>query len=105
MRIGREKNGGEGGIRTHGTLVGYASLAKMCFRPLSHLTKFGAFPKVRAGPSAGRANAENKQRTCLSSNGFPDYPKRHFPDHQARKNRKGCPFRFFEKFGRMTAVG
>jgi hypothetical protein len=33
--------GGEGGIRTLGTLLGYGALAKRCFRPLSHLTKFG----------------------------------------------------------------
>src|SRR6266550_8073949 len=32
---------GEGGIRTLGTLLGYGALAKRCFRPLSHLTKFG----------------------------------------------------------------
>jgi hypothetical protein len=31
--------GGEGGIRTLGTLLGYGALAKRCFRPLSHLTK------------------------------------------------------------------
>jgi hypothetical protein len=33
------KTGGEGGIRTLGTLLGYGALAKRCFRPLSHLTK------------------------------------------------------------------
>ena len=32
-------SGGEGGIRTLGTLLGYGALAKRCFRPLSHLTK------------------------------------------------------------------
>ena len=31
---------GEGGIRTLGSLLGYGALAKRCFRPLSHLTKF-----------------------------------------------------------------
>ena len=31
-------NGGEGGIRTLGTLLEYGALAKRCFRPLSHLT-------------------------------------------------------------------
>ena len=35
--------GGEGGIRTLGTLLGYGALAKRCFRPLSHLTKTGGF--------------------------------------------------------------
>ena len=30
--------GGEGGIRTLGTLLEYGALAKRCFRPLSHLT-------------------------------------------------------------------
>jgi hypothetical protein len=33
-------NGGEGGIRTLGTLLEYGALAKRCFRPLSHLTSF-----------------------------------------------------------------
>jgi hypothetical protein len=33
------EHGGEGGIRTLGTLLGYGALAKRCFRPLSHLTK------------------------------------------------------------------
>ena len=33
------KRGGEGGIRTLGTLLRYGALAKRCFRPLSHLTK------------------------------------------------------------------
>ena len=31
--------GGEGGIRTLDTLLGYGALAKRCFQPLSHLTK------------------------------------------------------------------
>jgi hypothetical protein len=31
---------GEGGIRTLGSLLGYGALAKRCFRPLSHLTKY-----------------------------------------------------------------
>src|SRR5438477_9246661 len=31
-------DGGEGGIRTLGTLLRYGALAKRCFRPLSHLT-------------------------------------------------------------------
>ena len=31
-------NGGESGIRTHGTLLRFTSLAKKRFRPLSHLT-------------------------------------------------------------------
>ena len=32
------ENGGESGIRTRGTLVGYDDLANRCFRPLSHLS-------------------------------------------------------------------
>jgi hypothetical protein len=32
-------HGGEGGIRTLDTLLGYGALAKRCFQPLSHLTK------------------------------------------------------------------
>ena len=34
----RNVTGGEGGIRTLGTLLRYGALAKRCFRPLSHLT-------------------------------------------------------------------
>ena len=34
----RKFGGGEGGIRTLGTLLRYGALAKRCFRPLSHLT-------------------------------------------------------------------
>jgi hypothetical protein len=33
------ESGGEGGIRTLDTLLGYGALAKRCFQPLSHLTK------------------------------------------------------------------
>jgi hypothetical protein len=33
------EDGGEGGIRTLGSLLGYGALAKRCFQPLSHLTK------------------------------------------------------------------
>ena len=35
---GGREGGGEGGIRTLGTLLRYGALAKRCFRPLSHLT-------------------------------------------------------------------
>ena len=37
-------NGGEGGIRTLGTLLEYGALAKRCFRPLSHLTSCSLSP-------------------------------------------------------------
>ena len=33
---------GEGGIRTLGALLGHGALAKLCFQPLSHLTKSSA---------------------------------------------------------------
>src|ERR1700730_10232020 len=33
---------GEGGIRTLGALLGHGALAKLCFQPLSHLTKKSA---------------------------------------------------------------
>jgi hypothetical protein len=36
--VGRVTTGGEGGIRTPGTLLEYGALAKRCFRPLSHLS-------------------------------------------------------------------
>ena len=40
-----KKNGGEGGIRTHGPLTGHR-LATCCFRPLSHLSSvFYSTPK------------------------------------------------------------
>jgi hypothetical protein len=39
-RLPRLEHGGEGGIRTLGTLLGYGALAKRCFRPLSHLTNW-----------------------------------------------------------------
>ena len=35
----RKCDGGEGGIRTLGSLLSYGALAKRCFQPLSHLTK------------------------------------------------------------------
>ncbi len=40
-------SGGESGIRTRGTLVGYDDLANRCFRPLSHLSdqSSGSFGK------------------------------------------------------------
>ena len=39
--------GGEGGIRTPGTLVEYVSLANWWFQPLTHLTMFtGATPQT-----------------------------------------------------------
>ena len=47
-------SGGEGGIRTLGTLLGYGALAKRCFRPLSHLTH-----------SAASKSAEYRGRTRL----------------------------------------
>jgi hypothetical protein len=43
---------GEGGIRTHGTLLRYNALAKRRFRPLSHLTRRKAKRIYsQAGPS------------------------------------------------------
>ena len=46
-------NGGDGGIRTHGTLLGYAHLANESLRPLGHVSvgalvqKSGGCSKVR----------------------------------------------------------
>ena len=37
--------GGEGGIRTLGALLELGALAKLCFRPLSHLTCKGQTPE------------------------------------------------------------
>jgi hypothetical protein len=37
--------GGEGGIRTLGALLELGALAKLCFRPLSHLTSASLKPK------------------------------------------------------------
>jgi hypothetical protein len=43
------ENGGEGGIRTLGSLLDYGALAKLCFRPLSHLTWIGNDVKLTPG--------------------------------------------------------
>ena len=45
---------GQAGIRTLGTLLEYASLAKKCFRPLSHLTCY----KSPAHPTSRRQEAK-----------------------------------------------
>ena len=52
------KNGGEGGIRTLGSLLDYGALAKRCFRPLSHLTNVGGRDyMIRvAGVKCGKRN-------------------------------------------------
>src|SRR5207245_496578 len=49
---------GEGGIRTLGALLGHGALAKLCFQPLSHLTKSSA---------ASENMAENRRRPTLAS--------------------------------------
>lgn len=38
LPTGVKVSGGEGGIRTLGALLELGALAKLCFRPLSHLT-------------------------------------------------------------------
>lgn len=47
-------SGGEGGIRTLGTLLGYGALAKRCFRPLSHLTHCAVEVARISGPFHAR---------------------------------------------------
>ncbi len=42
-------DGGEGGIRTLGSLLDYGALAKRCFRPLSHLTLVWFYLYARFG--------------------------------------------------------
>ncbi len=49
------KSGGEGGIRTLGSLLDYGALAKLCFRPLSHLTSRRENCHLWAGSSMPRA--------------------------------------------------
>src|SRR5437764_1098724 len=51
--------GGEGGIRTLGSLLGYGALAKRCFRPLSHLTKKTYPQPCEPLRNAPRARVEN----------------------------------------------
>ena len=48
------RSGGEGGIRTLGTLLGYGALAKRCFRPLSHLTHCAVEVARISGPFHAR---------------------------------------------------
>ena len=46
---------GEGGIRTLGALLGHGALAKLCFQPLSHLTKRSDLATGRVRPTGGLA--------------------------------------------------
>src|SRR5437660_1531031 len=41
---GRRQNGGEGGIRTRGSLLSYARLASEYLRPLGHLSRAASAP-------------------------------------------------------------
>ena len=46
------KNGGEGGIRTLGTLLAYTRLAGVHLRPLGHLSAFfRSLPKLKSSPT------------------------------------------------------
>ena len=49
---------GEGGIRTLGSLLDYGALAKLCFRPLSHLTRF--LPLAQTGKHEAQAIAQRE---------------------------------------------
>ena len=66
---GVDSSGGESGIRTHGTLLRFTSLAKKRFRPLSHLAR----GKEKAGPGRGRGypgRTERNQSLGISSTSF-----------------------------------
>ena len=59
---GESGTGGEGGIRTLGALLELGALAKLCFRPLSHLTGFEAgnpeYPEISGkGQTPNRAES------------------------------------------------
>lgn len=54
------ETGGEGGIRTLGSLLDYGALAKRCFRPLSHLTGLNAYGAIR-----------RRRRQCHVDDGLP----------------------------------
>src|ERR1700737_520264 len=60
------KRGGEGGIRTLGTLLRYGALAKRCFRPLSHLTcSHGPADRARTRHRRVATSAgENMTKNC-----------------------------------------
>ena len=61
------KAGGEGGIRTLGSLLGYGALAKRCFRPLSHLTKnLGREYREESGFSNLQFDCEHRLRRVLA---------------------------------------
>jgi hypothetical protein len=60
--------GGEGGIRTLGALLELGALAKLCFRPLSHLTIQGQKHGI-SGDSRKTSNAESQGLA-----GFPTTP-------------------------------
>ena len=50
-------NGGDGGIRTHGTLLGYAHLANEYLRPLGHVS-------IRGLLSQFRFETQRRRRKC-----------------------------------------
>jgi hypothetical protein len=58
--------GGEGGIRTLGALLELGALAKLCFRPLSHLTIEAQEPKYSG--IYGKRQTPNGQRIGALSN-------------------------------------
>lgn len=61
--INQGETGGEGGIRTLGSLLDYGALAKRCFRPLSHLTIHGLHIFVFADMQVENVSPEsNSQR-------------------------------------------
>jgi hypothetical protein len=57
---------GEGGIRTLGALLELGALAKLCFRPLSHLTIEAREPKYSG--IYGKRQTPNGQRIGALSN-------------------------------------
>src|SRR4051812_39747647 len=71
----RQCHGGEGGIRTLGSLLGYGALAKRCFRPLSHLTKIereycgeSGFSNLQFGVTDNDVACSRFYRSCQALN-------------------------------------
>jgi hypothetical protein len=72
---GVKPSGGEGGIRTLGSLLDYGALAKRCFRPLSHLTNrvriwMGRDARQRAAP-IGDCHPERRNSLPAVAGGIP----------------------------------
>ena len=83
--------GGEGGIRTLGSLLGYGALAKLCFQPLSHLTKNSALLPLRSAVD-GLAAASSDQYEVVPEIVNPANPEQDFTQETTEKTEIGFVF-------------